>query len=751
MLLSQTYKPEISPTEYVDRSNSKHQDWVKKTFNYTKKYKNPNDMFKHQRIVRDYMQLQSPYRGILLYHGLGTGKTRSSIAISELFVNKKKVIIMLPATLQNNYYQELYKYGNELYLKQRYWTRDSKSNEWIASQDSASNYSSLSVNEKTEIDELINGYIRKRVSFIRYNGLTIDKFKVMLEKNENMFKNTVIIIDEVHNFISKVTNGSIICKHIYKMILDATDIKLVCLSGTPLINYAQEFILLINLVSGYIEKYKINCKKTTFKHIDIIINKLENDLRVKSYFIDNEKHEITIQLLPNNYIKKSIDKPGVWIYKNNLIHNIDDIVENLDINLKKAGVEYKKLSALPLNEPDLMQQMRKLVLETDQFKDDILKIKKTYISVIQGLVSYFYYYDPLEYPKLNKINIEEIPMSNEQFNSYIIARKIEYKNENPPFNKKPKSKIKKTMFYDMNFDNKKSCEFCYFKVFSRSISNYVFPDLQKIKIDKKLDTTSFFNQATKLGYLSPGNLDKYAPKIKKILENMKNSNGPCLIYSQYRTIEGLGALSKVLENDGYSEITVRKSKGQLHLITDSSADSKHFIVFSNANVEKIQILMDIFNKNYSNLPVNINKDLQNIQNKNVDVIFITQAGSEGISLKGVRQVHILEPYWNYIRIMQVIGRAVRAKSHLHLNKKDQNVDVFLYTMIFNEKQRKLMEWDKGKLSKQGLTSDQMIYLIAKRKEQMLQHLLTIMKETAMDCKVHLSVHKKTEPDIKCLN
>jgi superfamily II DNA or RNA helicase len=269
-------------------------------------------------------------------------------------------------------------------------------------------------------------------------------------------------------------------------------------------------------------------------------------------------------------------------------------------------------------------------------------------------------------------------------------------------------------------------------------------------VNNKIDAVSFFNRATKYGYLSPANLEKYAPKIKKLLENMKTAKGPSLIYSQYRTFEGLGALTKVLENDGYSEVTVKKMNGELHLVTDRSAHAKHFIVFSNTNAEKIQVLMDVFNKNYSNLPASINADLESIKNKNIDVICITQAGSEGISLKGVRQVHILEPYWNYIRMMQVIGRAVRAKSHLHLDKKDQNVDVFLYMMVYNAKQIKIMEWDAGRLSDSELTSDEIIYWIAKRKENTLQHLLTIMKETAMDCKVHLNVHKKTETDIKCI-
>ena len=37
----------------------------------------------HQQIVRDYINLFTPYRGLLIYHGLGAGKTCSSISIAE--------------------------------------------------------------------------------------------------------------------------------------------------------------------------------------------------------------------------------------------------------------------------------------------------------------------------------------------------------------------------------------------------------------------------------------------------------------------------------------------------------------------------------------------------------------------------------------------------------------------------------------------------------------------------------------------
>ena len=78
----------------------------------------------HQQIVRDYMNLYTPYRGLLLYHGLGSGKTATSIGITEAMKSSKKIIIMTPASLKANYVEELKKAGDEYYKKNQFW-------EWI--------------------------------------------------------------------------------------------------------------------------------------------------------------------------------------------------------------------------------------------------------------------------------------------------------------------------------------------------------------------------------------------------------------------------------------------------------------------------------------------------------------------------------------------------------------------------------------------------------------------------------------------
>ena len=70
----------------------------------------------------------------------------------------------------------------------------------------------------------------------------------------------------------------------------------------------------------------------------------------------------------------------------------------------------------------------------------------------------------------------------------------------------------------------------------------------------------------------------------------------------------------------------------------------------------------------------------------IKVFMITSSGAEGIDLKNVRYVHIVEPYWHPVRKEQVIGRAVRINSHADLLPEFRSVKVFMYLMTFSEKQ-----------------------------------------------------------------
>ena len=74
-------------------------------------------------------------------------------------------------------------------------------------------------------------------------------------------------------------------------------------------------------------------------------------------------------------------------------------------------------------------------------------------------------------------------------------------------------------------------------------------------------------------------------------------------------------------------------------------------------------------------------DKTNKFGEQIQIMIISGAGAEGISLTCVRQVHILEPYWNYVRINQVFGRAIRLKSHVDLPPDERNVEEYLYLSV----------------------------------------------------------------------
>ena len=134
----------------------------------------------------------------------------------------------------------------------------------------------------------------------------------------------------------------------------------------------------------------------------------------------------------------------------------------------------------------------------------------------------------------------------------------------------------------------------------------------------------------------------------------------------------------------------------------------------------------------------------NLRGSLIKAMMITQSGSEGISLKNVRQVHLVEPYWNMIRMDQVIGRAARTGSHSALPKSERNIDVYKYLCTFSkehQKERKIQKMDRG------LTTDQVINNIAERKAFIMNSLLDLLKKSAVDC--HL--HKKNHPNVECFS
>jgi DNA polymerase III delta prime subunit len=504
------------------------------------------DLKPYQKLVRDYLLIETPYRGLLLYHGLGSGKTRSAIAIAESLMSDKKIYVLTPASLEDNFLEEIRVAGNPIYVRDQYWERKSiKSQEdrdlakslgisdkfldmngvyFTTVAGMPPNYSVLSKPDANLITAQIDDIIHQRFNFIRYNG--INKHNVdTIFSSPQMFDDSVVIIEEAHNLIGAVVNESTLKTRIYDYIYKARNCKVVCLSGTPTINSPHEISFLMNLLRGPIERVSVQTKSamqwdealmTAFfrgqKDVDTVeYNSVKRVLMVTRnppYFesVYNEKGE-RIAVKYNKDFKQDPDIRN-WVtgWKN-------------EFETKFTGVELEvpdkyiveNLECLPTD----FEEFMKTFVEGLNIRNPLLLGRR-----IQGLVSYYKGADEKLLPKRldEDKTIQKIEMSDEQFFLYLNDRYEEYKQE--------VSRKRKVGLND---------KLGSFRPRTRQSCNYgVPPELRTtmteegiIDEDNEPDGSEIIMKlrAEPEKYLKEPGLTKYSPKMSRMLADLKSSVG----------------------------------------------------------------------------------------------------------------------------------------------------------------------------------------------------------------------------------
>jgi hypothetical protein len=309
----------------------------------------------HQKIVRDYINLYTPYRGLLLFHGLGSGKTCSSIAIAEGLKSYRQVIIMTPASLKRNYMEEIKKCGDLLFRKNQFWEWISVDNNmelieplaqvlggirinyenkkhqewidfirrhrgvWLVNVTKPTNYDELSTSDKKVLNDQLDVMIQLKYRFINYNGLRRSKFKQMTNDfTVNIFDGAVVIIDEAHNLVSRIVNkissfhkfserkrgpGETLpiplALQLYEFLLRAENCRVVMLTGTPMINYPNEIGVLYNILRGYIKTWNIAINKEQLKSSTINKSTFQ-EMFAKEKILDYVNYETNILTITRN-------------------------------------------------------------------------------------------------------------------------------------------------------------------------------------------------------------------------------------------------------------------------------------------------------------------------------------------------------------------------------------------------------------------------------------------------------------------
>lgn len=732
------------------------------------------ELMSHQKIVRDYISNFTPYRGLLLYHGLGSGKTCSSIAIAEGMKTSKKIIVMTPASLRMNYIEELKKCGDDLYKKNQYWEFvsmdeidkqeiDALSNVlsisvefikkqkglWLINVKKPPNFDTLNSFEKTTLDQQLNEMIRYKYTFYNYNGMRTSNLNEMTRNNTiNPFDNSVIIIDEAHNFISRIVNKlqnkSSLSVRLYEYLMNSSNSKIILLTGTPIINKPNEIAITYNILRGKIKTWTFNLKIEDKSRINkSFFEKIFTSKTLGGNILDYMEYKssgpsLIVTRNPFGFVNKvqKEDYKGVHVGDRGELSD-DDFISRLRGILTKKNI---KIIDFKLNThkalPDKLDDFKTYFI--DEANNDV-KNMDLFKKRILGLTSYFRDMEMLmpRYNKSTNLIVVEIPMSDFQVDIYEEARVQERKREsqNAKRNKKKMQGV-----YEETVST--------YRIFSRAFCNFVFPrptimrplpgnfdDLESAILDENnneddidaaskedrinnvdgtyeiddlnnIDNKNYDDRIeealTKLNenkeeYLSYEGLEKYSPKFLNIIKNIddKKHRGCHLIYSQFRKLEGIGILKLALEANGYAQFKIKNvaNTWQLDMGPEDLGKDTFALYTGTETSEEKEIIRNVFNGNWGFLPAQLASELNKIASNNlygniIKVLMITAAGAEGISLKNVRYVHITEPYWHPVRIQQVIGRARRICSHSELPKELQDVNVFVYLMKFTEEQIK---------------------------------------------------------------
>ena len=792
----------------------------------------------HQKLVRDYINNLTPYRGLLLYHGLGSGKTCTSIGIAEGIRTPKKIVVMTPAALQTNFYSELKKCGNPLYKYNQYWeflsTEDNEElveqlhailhisrafirkqgGAWFVDVGKKSNFNSLSTEDHATLDKQLEKMIKYKYHFINYNGLRYTSLDSMTffanarKKKQNPFDNRVIIVDEAHNFVSRIINKlqskkDSIYKVLYDYLKSAKNARLIFLTGTPIINYPNEIAILFNMLRGNINTFNIRLNIKSKKKINgAFFSKLfaSKNLFLSDYIqYSSGSRKLQITRNPFGFVSHHDDA----IYKGVVLNAQGDVDDKTFLNtlheiLSEKNIHFDKDTDVTIESftalPEKLGDFNTKFFDNDEKMKDADLFKRR----IMGLTSYYRSATEQLLPRLNDIIIEKIPMSRYQIGIYEQARKEERDKEKKNAKKKRARRRKKG---DDIYEATST-----YRIFSRAFCNFVFPpdkprpfpkrgeadidgdanenvldnasieqlksnpdglftpdDTATLQQEKSIQTDKSYGRritdAMKFlkthsdRLLTPDFLGTYSPKFLKMLETIQNAQniGSHLIYSQFRTLEGIGIFKLVLEANGFFEFKLKRNNITWQIAHPEHLGKPSFVLYTGTEtVEEKEIIRNIFNGTWKNVPSNIIKQLTPISKDNkygeiIKIFMITAAGAEGINLTNVRFVHITEPYWHPVRAEQVIGRARRICSHHALPEAERNVTVFLYLMTFSQelldeegaisKELKIHDLSK-KDGKTPFTSDEALHEISEIKRDKNQQLLTAIKESSLDCYIH---------------
>ena len=664
-----------------------------------------------QEFLKNYISIDTPYNGILIYHGTGVGKTCSSIQISEGFKGimkrmhadeKRKIIVLVSKRILPSFQKEIYDIKKESKKKKPDDIVQCTGNEYSLDFEQFSGLTTFQKMKETrrKVNQFYKFYgyeqfTNELMNDIQWNGKINTLTDAQKKAIRNKFQNRILIIDEIHNIKSDVGNIELrkVPPILQAIIKYGENIRLVLMSATPMYDNAGEFIYILNLL-------------------------LENDGRppIKK----NEIFDGNDNFVPGGAERLMDLSKGYISY----LRGENPNTFPLKIEPENAIVPYIKYDIYGKKIPD-EDRFKKLKLsmcnmskyQYEQYREKLKSREKNNEEKINNFNSN------------ENTNEEPLPKREEQFAGSTLRQlaNVILPNKNGHF-----TLYGKDEGYQLT-DNGQGA-FIIDLGYGKS--------MDEKRVRRKTYQFRYQSHVIENGvpFLDEKRLSEYSIKFFEALNNMKNGKGICYIYSEY-IWGGVIPFAIMLEQNGFERypwggerplldyprkrnpICALCGKNALDKIheNDKLKDyhefkrARYILVTGDSNVSLME----------TDSLINIINNENNKNGEEVKIIIGTRATGEGLDFKRIRQVHILEPWFNLSRIDQITGRASRYCSHVDLPKQDRNVEIFLYAVEPPVK--------ASKKEKETETIDTRVYRIAEVKDRKMKKVEYVLKRAAVDC------------------
>jgi hypothetical protein len=688
----------------------------------------------HQLFVRNFLSVMTPYNSLLLYHGLGTGKTCSAISVAEEmrdYMNQvgmgitKKILVVASVNVQDNFRKQLFDFNKLKFnrVARQFVIRGCTGTKLLKEVGANAeltdltdaNLNSTRAGIVQRITRLINssyefmGYIELANTVRRLTAGAVSK-QDAIRAIKNAFNHRLVIVDEIHNVRSdeevkdkEDKSGKSISDELYKLVRYADNLRLLLLSGTPMYNDPREIVWLLNLMN-------VNDRRAPISVGDVF-DRDGNLLQINGRNVGAE----LLRIKSNGYISVvKGENPYIFPYR----MYPADFAPNQSYLMNRELRPSQQLNNTPI--PNPIEHLDLCLNQAGAYQEEVYN----YIIDRKRL---------------------EMAADATSFGSFLLKQPIEALNMVYPSGEFDKllerSKTKKAS--KKLTEGMETVSVAETAVIARMNIGTLLGDagLKRImKFDESEDGARISNFEYKPALMgkygrifSRAEIGKYSSKIASICDNVNRAKGVVLIYSEYI---GGGAVPIAL---ALEELGFTRYDTQVGSLFKTAPVPQRFVQHDGSMKKRFAAKYAMFTGDKQLSPDN-RAELEALTTENeygqrIKVVIISKAGSEGIDFKNVRQVHIMEPWYNMNRIEQIVGRAVRNCSHADLPFIERNVQIFLYGTILTS-------------NPDVEAADLYVYRLAETKAMQIGQVSRILKENAVDCLLNIDQTKFSQEVIQ---